>query len=71
MRYTLNLKKKHKEIQKSLLVGLTAKKPKKIQTSAGRRKCEKAFFLIIKKKSAGFGLYLRSDFSVVKMNVSP
>lgn len=72
MRYTLNFKKKHKEIQKSLLVGLTAKKnQKKNQTSAGRRKCEKAFFLIIKKKSAGFGLYLRSDFSVVKMNVSP
>lgn len=60
------MKKKHKEIKKSLLGGLTAKKP-----SACLRKCEKASFLIIKKKSAGFGLYVRSDFSVVKMNVSP
>lgn len=67
----IKLKKKTQRDLEIIACGLNSKKTKKTQTSAGRRKCEKAFFLIIKKKSAGFGLYLRSDFSVVKMNVSP
>lgn len=49
MRYTLNLKKKTQRDLEIIACGLNSKKTKKNQTSAGRRKCEKAFFLIIKK----------------------
>lgn len=60
------MKKKHKEIKKSLLGGLTAKK-----TLCMSQEMRESLLSNYKKKSAGFGLYVRSDFSVVKMNVSP
>lgn len=46
----IKLKKKTQRDLEIIACGLNSKKKKqKNQTSAGRRKCEKAFFLIIKK----------------------
>lgn len=71
MRYTLNFKKKTQRDLEIIACGLNSKKKPKKKPNLCRSQEMRESLSNYKKKSAGFGLYLRSDFSVVKMNVSP
>lgn len=69
----IKLKKKTQRDLEIIACGLNSKKKTKTKKPNLCRSQEMRESLLsnYKKKSAGFGLYLRSDFSVVKMNVSP
>lgn len=71
--YEINIKLK-KKTQRDLEIiacGLNSKKKTKKPNLCRSQEMRESLLSNYKKKSAGFGLYLRSDFSVVKMNVSP